>query len=259
MKYLILITWLLSTSVVMAKDHQLAELFDKHDVKGTIILSSLDGEKTFIHNDERASLQFSTASTFKILNTLIALEEGVITNAESIIEWDGTKHQYDSWNKDQTLKSAFQVSCVWCFQQFASQIGKDKYRDYLSGIEYGRLSDEFNETTFWLDNALTISAVEQVDFLKQLYLKTLPFKISSYQALNEIMVVDTTVDYTLRAKTGWAARVTPQIGWYVGYVETKDNVWFFATNIDIKNTNDLLLRERITRLALEAKDIIRSN
>jgi len=34
-------------------------------------------------------------------------------------------------------------------------------------------------------------------------------------------------------KTCWAARATPQIGWYVGYIEKPGATWIFAMNIDM--------------------------
>lgn len=37
--------------------------------------------------------------------------------------------------------------------------------------------------------------------------------------------------YTLRAKTGWADTKPTHVGWYIGYVETKGNVYFFATRL----------------------------
>jgi beta-lactamase class D len=40
-------------------------------------------------------------------------------------------------------------------------------------------------------------------------------------------------------KTGWATREKPQVGWYVGYVKTPDDVWVFATNIDTRDKKDL--------------------
>ena len=41
--------------------------------------------------------------------------------------------------------------------------------------------------------------------------------------------------------------LTPQIGWYVGYLEKEKNVYFFATNIDIRNKKDPAARMELTR------------
>ena len=90
------------------------------------------------------------------------------------------------------------------------------------------MQEPFSLTTFWLDGSLEISALEQVEFLKKVYLRSLPFSPFSYETLKKIMFVDQSATYTIYAKTGWASRAKPQVGWYVGYLETPKNVWFFA-------------------------------
>lgn len=253
--FITFLVFLWSLSAV-AEDQVLAGLFSQHGMKGTIVISSLHNEKTFIYNEPRANLKFSPASTFKILNTLISLEEKAISGKDDVLKWDGHIYDFPDWNHDQTLESAFKVSCVWCFQELARRVGAEKYRNYLRESAYGELREPFVETTFWLDGSLQISAIEQVDFLKKVYLRTLPFNATSYETLRQIMLVEKTPAYTMWAKTGWATRVKPQVGWYVGYVETPKDVWFFATNIEIRDEKDLPLRQKLTREALQAKGII---
>lgn len=251
--YLLFLPWFLPA---LAEDAALADIFARQGMSGTMVISSLHTGKTFIHNDSRANQRYSTASTFKILNTLIALEEKVLADKNDLLKWDGTIHEYPDWNHDQTLESAFKVSCVWCYQEIARRVGAGKYRQYLQHSAYGTLREPFSETEFWLDGSLQISAMEQVDFLKRLYQRTLPFTPSSYEALSQIMLVEETPTYTIRAKTGWATRMAPQTGWYVGYVETAGDIWFFVMNIDIGSAKDLPLRQQLTRAALRAKGII---
>lgn len=98
--------------------------------------------------------------------------------------------------------------------------------------------------------------MEQVSFLKKVHLRSLPFSASSYDTLRQIMLVEQTPSYTIWAKTGWATRTQPQVGWYVGYVETPEDVWFFATNIETRDKRDLPLRQQLTLEALQAKGII---
>ena len=221
-----------------------------------MVISSLGGGRTFIHNDARANRKLSPASTFKILNTLIALAEKAIAGEDQVLKWDGQHYEFPAWNKDQTLASAFKTSCVWCFQALARRIGVEKYRYYLQESAYGELTETFDLTTFWLDGALQISALEQVAFLKKLYQRSLPFSALSYETLRRIMLVELTPAFSLYAKTGWAARSQPQTGWYVGYMETMQDVWFFATNIDIRSEADLPLRQQLSLEALKAKNII---
>ena len=73
------------------------------------------------------------------------------------------------------------------------------------------------------------------------------------------MVVEQTPDYTIRAKTGWVGfeqPELPQIGWYVGYLEKNENVYFFATNIDIRNDNDPGNRMELTRRCFEDLELL---
>ncbi len=191
------------------------------------------------------------------MNTLIALEEKAVYGKDEVLKWDGQIYDLPDWNHDQTLEGAFKVSCVWCFQELASRVGAEKYRSYLHKTTYGELREPFDETTFWLDGSLQISAIEQIDFLKKVYLRTLPFGAHSYETLQQVMLVEKTPSYTMWAKTGWATRVKPQVGWYVGYIETPTDVWFFATNIEVRDQQDLPLRQQLTRDALQAKGVIK--
>lgn len=252
-----LILFILFPSPAAAGDAALAGLFARKGVMGTLVLSSLKRGRTIVHNDERANRRFPVASTFKILNTLIALEENVARGKDHLIRWDGRRHDLADWNRDQTLESAFRVSCVWYYQELARRIGADKYRDYLNRSGYGKLREPFDTTTFWLDGSLEISAREQADFLRKLCLRKLPFSESSYATLREIMVAEKTPEFTIYGKTGWAASANPQIGWYVGYIETPDDVRFFALNMDVRSEADLPLRKQLVREALQAKGIIR--
>ena len=94
-------------------------------------------------------------------------------------------------------------------------------------------------------------------FLKRLYENDLPFKIEDMDLVKEIMIEEQNEEYTLRSKTGWSTSLKSQSGWYIGYVETKDDVWFFATNIITKGQKDLKKRKKITLEALKIEGIIK--
>jgi beta-lactamase class D len=247
---------LMISVVARAEDREIAEIFARQGIRGTMVIASLDGAKTFIHDEDRAHRRFPAASTFKILNTLIALEEGAVTGKEEVIRWDGRQYDFPDWNRDQTLEGAYRASCVWYYQELARRVGAVKYRDYVRRCSYGRLAEPFDGTSFWLDGALRISAIEQVEFLRKVCRRKLPFSMSAYDTLRDIMLASQTPGYTLRAKTGWAARENPQTGWYVGYVENGGKVWIFATNMEIRNAEELPLRQAVTLEALRAKGIV---
>ncbi|NTW52728.1 MAG: class D beta-lactamase [Chlorobiaceae bacterium] len=239
-----------------AEDRELAGLFSRKGVEGTMVISSLRGGKSYACNVDRANRRYPVASTFKVFNTLISLQEKAVSGKDDLLKWDGRVYDFPDWNRDQTLESAFRGSCVWFYQELARRVGAEKYRAYVGRSAYGELVEPFDVTTFWLDGSLRISAVEQVDFLRNVCRRSLPFSSSSYKTLRQVMLAEKTPRWSLWAKTGWAAGTTPQIGWYVGYVETADDIWFFAMNIDIRNASDLPLRQSLTREALRLKGII---
>ena len=252
MKFKFKIFFLILLSInLFAWDKEVEEVFKKYKVEGTIVIESLNKKKIHIYNDKRASELFSPASTFKIPHSLIALNEGIVKK-DSVIVWDKKIREYESWNKDQTLLTAFKSSCVWCYQEFASKIGVEKYKKYLKELNYGNKKIGDDVTRFWLDESLEITTFEQIKFLKRFYTNNLPFKIEDINLLKEIMIDEKNENYTIRAKTGWEGRY----GWYVGYVETKDDVWFFAMNIDTKSKDDLPKRKTITLETLRLKGII---
>ncbi len=246
-----LIFILIFSTNIFAKDIELENLFKKYEVKGSLVIESLSTKKIDIYNDERAKTLFSPASTFKIPNTLIALNEGIV-NKDSLIIWDKKIRDFDSWNKDQTLQSAFKNSCVWCYKEFASKITTKKYKEYLKELDYGNETIGADVTDFWLDESLKITAYGQIKFLKRLYKNDLPFKIEDINLLKDLMIDEKNEDYIIRAKTGWEGKY----GWYVGYVETKTDIWFFALNIDTNSKDDLAKRKAITLEALKIKGII---
>ena len=253
---LIPISVFFNVGMAKAEESNLAKLFSERNLKGTIIISSLDGKTEYLYNKARAEKQFLPASTFKIPNTLIALDERAVLNEKEIIKWDGKDKGWGPWNMDQSLESAFPKSCVWFYPELAKRIGNINYLSHLDRLNYGNKKTGPEVTTFWLNGDLEISAREQIDFLKTLYKEELSYKKSYIQLLKKLMIVDKNPQYTISAKTGWAMRINNQHGWYVGYVETDKKVWFFAINLDIVKKHDAIYRKEITMEALTIKGII---
>ena len=233
----------------------ISSVFETADVLGTIVVASVDGGLVYVHNDNRSTTRFSPASTFKIPNTLIALDAAIVTSADSTFSWDGTERGVPAWNKDQTLRSALQVSCVWCYQEIARKVGNDRYASALAGMDYGNqhLGEQVDQ--FWLNGDLQISAVEQIAFLRKLHDYALPYQHKHVDILKAIMLVEQTNDYTLYAKTGWTGAAL-HVGWYVGYVEKGDETWLFAMNMRMDRAEQAALRKDLTIQSLRALGII---
>ncbi|MDQ5944620.1 MAG: beta-lactamase class, partial [Pseudomonadota bacterium] len=183
-----------------SEDATIAGLFANASVSGTLLIESAAGDRRFVHNDARAQKPFTPASTFKIMNTLIAVEHGAIT-AKATIPWDGVEREMADWNRDQTLAGAFRVSCVWCYQLLAQRVGAAAYPARIREAGYGSLREPFDVTQFWLDGSLMVSAAQQVDFLRRLIARSLPYSTSTYDTLRNVMLAEETPAYRLFAKT----------------------------------------------------------
>ncbi len=223
----------------------LSAVFRKHDVAGTIVLTSLETGEQLVHNPGRLDRRYLPASTFKIPNTLIALETAVVISPFAVIRWDGRERPVKGWNRDHCLVTALPASCVWFYQELARRVGMEAYGRILKDLPYGNGKTGPRVDTFWLDGDIRISANEQVDFLKRLYRDELPFNIRHQHLVKSLMQVGQAGNRVLRAKTGWALRNGHDIGWYVGWVEVPGDVWFFALNMDIPTGDRASLRQTI--------------
>jgi beta-lactamase class D len=234
-----------------AKADEIEALYKYHGVNGSLLIESLDQTSRVQYNLSDKD-RYIPASTFKIPNTLILLEEGLINGSLETIRWDGQKRSYAAWNKDHTLESAFKVSCVWCYQRYAIQIGDKKYLEYLEKFEYGNRLTGPNLSSFWLNGDLKTTVKDQVSFLKKVYSEDLPVQSKNIRILKNIMCEEGHDGVKIWAKTGWSGRS----GWYVGYLEADDTTWFFANHIEISGTDDLVLRKKLVVDSLRLLNII---
>ena len=222
-------------------------------MKGCFILYDLKKDQYVQYNPQRCGTRFIPASTFKIPNTLIGLETGVVTGKDFTLKWDGVKRRIPDWNQDLDLKTAFRVSAFWFYQEIARRVGEKRMKQYLTQMNYGNGDIGGGIDQFWLTGKLAISPEEQVAFLRKLYGNQLPFSRRSVDLVKEVMILEDTLGYTLRGKTGWADSPDQNIGWLVGYLEQNGNVYFFATNVEsgpVAPTTFQRARRRITEKIL---------
>ncbi|KAA3654100.1 MAG: class D beta-lactamase, partial [Calditrichaeota bacterium] len=114
-----------------------ADAFKKYAVEGTFVFHKLHANQTYFYNNARANTPYLPASTFKILNSLIALETGAIADTNVVLKWDGIEHSIKAWNRDHNMKSAIKVSAVWFYQELACRIGPDKMQYLVEKCDYG--------------------------------------------------------------------------------------------------------------------------
>lgn len=218
--------------------------FDEYSVRGSFVAHDLKQNKLYIFDEERSNKRYSPASTFKIFNSLVGLETGVIPDTSYVIPWDSVQRgSYAPWHMENSLQSAFKYSVVWYYQELARRVGPEEMQRLISLNKYG--NEDINEKVdeFWLaDNGgkLRISQLEQLNFLKKLYHEELQFSKRSQQLVKDIMLMEETEEYKLYGKTGLGSHDGLTYGWLVGWFETVDNVYFFATNLESEDYKNIM-------------------
>ncbi|MFZ9612964.1 MAG: penicillin-binding transpeptidase domain-containing protein [Crocinitomicaceae bacterium] len=185
-----------------------------------VVIYDLVNKQYFYYNDSMANIPFSPASTFKIPNTLIGLETGVLKDSTS---------RLNLGLSDPTLKFAFQNSIVPYYQKLAGQIGDQNMQDYLKRFDYGNKLITPELTSFWLQGDLRISAFEQLDFLFKIEKRQLGLRPETYQTLMDIFEPRMSHPFNLYGKTGWGYQDGKDLGWFVGFADWGKSRYLFAT------------------------------
>ncbi len=229
----------------------LERIFAENAVTGTFAFLDVSEDRLHLVNPDRARQRFFPASTFKIANSLIALEAGVVGDEHEIIPYGGKPQPFKSWERDMSMREAIKVSNVPVYLELARRVGLDRYREWLDRLDYGNQQTGSVVEPFWLTGPLAVSAVEQVRFLARLAKSELPANIDTQAIVRDIVLVEQRDRAALFAKSGWSTSPDPQIGWLVGWVERDDRVFAFALNIDIGSRKDVALRESLAKELLE--------
>ena len=254
----IVLIFLISGFIYAQESKDFKHYFDDAGVKGSFLLYDLNANKYTYYDSARCDKRFIPASIFKIPNSIIGLETGVITDENFVIPWDGIKRR-EEWNRDLDLKTAIQVSAVPYYQELARRVGEQKMQEMVIKLGYGNMDISGGVDRFWLEGGMRISQFEEVDFLKRLYKNELPVSQSSMDITKIIILNEDTLGYKLRAKTGWGNEGLLNIGWWVGWVEKTDKVFFFAINIEKQEPagdSFLATRKEITRKILNELGIL---
>lgn len=225
-------------------DKELEPFFENYK-DGCIVIRYEDTVQGISYHEEVAEVQRSPLSTFKILSTIILLEENVITDLDQVIPWDGTIYQNDSWNSEQTLRSAFENSVVWVYKNLLSTIDNNTIAKYLDITNYGNKDMSAGEG-FWLDSSLKISLKEQIVFLEGFYYNKFNFSQANVDAVKGLMLVNQAENYKIYGKTGSGNDGT---NLFVGFVESQTDVFFFAAYIKEEMSGYNVAKETTCRIA----------
>lgn len=218
---------------------------------GTFVLWEPDSARLQASDTARANKGFLPASTFKVFNSLVALQTGAVANEQEVLPWDGVKRGSPDWNEDQNMTQAIARSTVWWYQEVARRAGADRMQHWLDTVAYGNSTMDDSIHLFWLQGGLRITPLEQIRFMEALHNEELPFDLAHQRTVKRILPGDSAAQWKLQGKTGWAIRESDEYGWYVGWVERNYRIAYFATNIEIKTMDDVRKRYTITYALLQ--------
>lgn len=237
------------------------KILDSAQVEGSILFYNPE-DNTYYSNDfDWAKTGRLPASTFKVPNSIIALETGIVKSDTTLLKWDGKPRAMKIWEDDLTLKQAFQHSCVPCYQKIAREIGLSRMKDNFNKLDYGNMDvNASNLDKFWLEGKSKINQFQQVDFLLRFYNSELPISEDTQKVMKRIMHIKSEEPFRISGKTGLSIREGNNNGWFVGYIEYGTKQFFFATNIKPKaniNPNDFnKSRMEVTIEAFKSLELI---
>ncbi|WP_425339534.1 penicillin-binding transpeptidase domain-containing protein [Lentibacillus salicampi] len=207
-------------------------------------------------NKDKSTLRVSPNSTYKIYSALFASESEVITRNDNSMKWNGNSYPYQSWNQNQNLFTAMENSVTWYFQQLDKKVQMKNIESYLDKIQYGNQNLSGGIEDYWLESSLKISPIEQVRTLKDFYTNQFGFDGKNIQFIKDAIKLETKDSATLYGKTGTGTVNGKNVnGWFIGYVETENNTYFFATNIESDRHASGSIAAEITKSILYDKGI----
>lgn len=210
-------------------------------LKGAAVLYDAEDETYMIYQKELADERTSPCSTFKIISSCIALENGVMAPDESLRRWSGEIFWNEKWNRDIDFREAFRESCVWYFREVIDEIGPELMQEELNALRYGngdisdwegRLNTNNSNpalTGFWIESSLKISPKEQTEVMEHIFGEDTVYSADTIQALKEVMLEQEQASVLIYGKTGMGkAQGVIVDAWYTGFAEKKGQRVYFC-------------------------------
>lgn len=243
----------------MIEDMDWSNYFD--GINGAAVIYEPAENCYHIYNQELALTRRSPCSTFKIISSLIALENGIIQPNESTRTWSGEIFWNEEWNRDIDFSDAFHASCVWYFREIIDEIGKDMIQEDLNELAYGncdisdwegRLNTNNNNpvlTGFWIESSLLISPKEQVEVMERIFGDNTDYSEETLEQLKQVMLLSEqdSRDISIYGKTGMGKAYGIVVdSWYTGFADTSGQRIYFCVYLgetDNKNVSSAKAKE----------------
>lgn len=223
-------------------------------LNGEAVIYDVSNRRYAMYNSEQASTRHSPCSTFKIISSLAALENGIIVPEDSTRTWSGEVFWNEDWNRDIDFGEAFRTSCVWYFRQVIDDIGQDIMQKELDKLQYGncdisdwegRLNTNNNNralTGFWLESSLLISPKEQAEVMERIFGENSDYSEATKNELKQVMLIPEQdgTDISIYGKTGMgkAEGITVD-AWFTGFAETTEGNLYFCVHLGRTDSADV--------------------
>ncbi len=230
---------LFALQISTVRAQTMLEIFGERDAAFVVVDEK--GAEVAVINGSMAEQTFPPYSTFKIWNSLIALETAAMKDTHERLDYDATKYplpymgypDIPAWKQPHDMASAFKASAVWYYREIAGRIGPERMQEWLDRIAFGNrdISGGVKDAKlddFWNGSSLRITAFQQADLLARLFRGELPIKKEHIDMLREMAVIERCGDRILSGKTGAGTFADGWAGWLVGWVEQAGQRRIFA-------------------------------
>ncbi len=215
-------------------------------LNGVAVVYDVSNSRYTMYHGDLALTRSSPCSTFKIISSLVALENGIIEPENSTRAWSGEIFWNEDWNKDIDFREAFRTSCVWYFRQVIDDIGKDMMQKELEKLQYGncdisdwegRLNTDNNNralTGFWIESSLKISSKEQVEVMERIFGDHSEYSEKTQNELKQVMLVSEQeqTGISIYGKTGLGTTDGNVVdAWFTGFAEGTEGKLYFCVHL----------------------------
>ena len=244
---------------------------------GAAVLYDASNGQMYVYHKALAEKQSSPCSTFKIISSLTALENGIVDPDNGVRKWSGEVYWNQDWNHDIDFYEAFRTSCVWYFRKIINEIGKEQMQEALDALSYGncdisdwegRLNTNNNNralTGFWLESSLKISPKEQAEVMERIFGSNTAYSQHTLETLKKAMLTTgyQEEDITIYGKTGMGKLNGITVdAWYTGLAEYEIGTVYFCVYLgesdkaeDAETGSDQANKESIEVTSAFAKEI----
>lgn len=215
-------------------------------LNGAAVVYDISNRRYTMYNRDLALTRNSPCSTFKIISSLIALENEIFVPEDSTRTWSGEIFWNEDWNRDIDFDEAFRTSCVWYYRQVIDDIGMDMMQKELEKLQYGncdisdwegRLNTNNNNralTGFWIESSLMISPKEQVEVMERIFGDNSVYSEETQSKLKQVMLVSEQeqTDISIYGKTGMGTAEDIVVdAWFTGFAQGAEGKLYFCVHL----------------------------